>query len=111
VIFATLLRHRQAVVRLCCCALLLLGAGAQLHGLSHALEAAQQAKSHHDTAAAHSQVCEQCLQYAALDAAMPTIDATGLWTTATQSAYLAPPSTQRAATFAAYRSRAPPRIG
>ena len=109
--FAALLRHRQAVVGLCCCALLLLGAFAQLHGLSHALQAAQQARSHHDAAAAHSQACEQCLQYAALDAALPATAANSVWTAAPPMAYAEPPSTQRVATFDAYRSRGPPKAG
>lgn len=109
-ISATLQRHRLAIVRLCCCALLLLGGGAQLHGLAHALQAAQ-AAIHHDPATSHAQACEQCLQYAAIDGALPApVSATPTpWVAA--EAHREARTPLHAATFVAFRSRAPPSAG
>jgi hypothetical protein len=112
VISASLHRHRLAIVRLCCCALLLLGAGAQLHGLAHALQATQavQTAAEHGTAAAHAQACEQCLQYAAIDGAMPTAAAPAALAGNASHAGPEPVTTRFAATFVAYLSRAPPAL-
>lgn len=108
-ISASLHRYRLAIVRLCCCALLLLGAGAQLHGLAHALQATQ-AAAEHGAAAAHAQACEQCLQYAAIDGAMPTAAAPEDPSGDASHAGPEPVTTRGAATFVAYRSRAPPAV-
>jgi hypothetical protein len=109
---AALHRYRLAIVRLCCCALLLLGAGAQLHGLAHAVQAAQaaQAVAEHGATAAHAQACEQCLQYAAIDGAMPVAAAQGALSGSASRAGPEPVTTRVAATFVAYRSRAPPAV-
>jgi hypothetical protein len=109
VIHAALQRHRLAIVRLCCCALLLLGAGAQLHGLAHALQATQ-AAAEHGAAAAHAQACEHCLQYAAIDGAMPVAAAPAALSGNGSQAGPESVTTRHAATFVAYLSRAPPAI-
>jgi hypothetical protein len=110
VISVSMHRYRLAIIRLCCSALLLLGAGAQLHSLAHAVQATQ-AAAHHDGAAAHTQACEQCLQYAALDGALRTAEAARITPVAGLPTSTAPGKTQRAATVVAYRSRAPPTNG
>lgn len=109
-ISASLHRSRLAIVRLCCCALVLLGAGAQLHGLAHALQATQAAATEHGAAAAHAQACEQCLQYAAIDGAIPTAAAPAALSGNGSQAGPEPVETRPAATFVVYRSRAPPAV-
>jgi hypothetical protein len=103
-------RHRQAIVWLCIGAALLLGVGAQLHALSHSLQAVQ-ASAHKDPLAAHTQACEQCLQFAALDAGMPAHAAAlpPVSCVADRCAVRATPL--RASAFTAYLSRAPPPLG
>lgn len=107
---AALHRYRLAIIRLCCTALVLLGAGAQLHGLAHAVQATQ-AAAHRDGAVAHTQACEQCLQYAALDGASRVADTAHIAPAAGLPASAEPGKAQRAATVIAYRSRAPPSNG
>jgi len=107
---AALDRHRRAIVRLCCCALLLLGAGAPLHALAHAIQASQSAAAH-DPAAPPAKGCEQCLHYVAIDAALPTADAAAFATDGKSAAVPARPASAQPAAFVAYRSRAPPPAG
>jgi hypothetical protein len=106
-------RHRRAIVWACIAAAVLLGLQAQLHGLSHAVQALQevQASASQEPLAAHAQPCDQCLLFAALDGAAPA-PAAGLPAVATdQTACTAPALPLRAAAFAAYASRAPPGLG
>ena len=103
-------RRRQAIVWLCIAAALLLGVGAQLHALSHSLQAVQ-ASAHKDPLAAHTQACEQCLQFAALDAGMPAHAAALLPVTGVAERCAMPTTPLRAAAFTAYASRAPPLLG
>ena len=103
-------RRRRAIVWLSIAAALLLGVGAQLHALSHSLRAVQ-ASAHHDPLAAHTQACEQCLLFAALDGAAPTCDATPLPPTSEATGGTAPAARLAASSFTAYISRAPPRFG
>jgi len=106
-VIASLLRLRRPIVWACIAATLWLGVGAQLHGLSHALQAVQ-APAHKEALVAHAQACEQCLLYAALDGAAPT-PASSLPAVATASpARTAPAAPDRVAVFTAYASRAPP---
>jgi len=103
-------RRRQAIVWLCIAAALLLGVGAQLHALSHSLQAVQ-ASAHKDPLAAHTQACEQCLQFAALDAGMPAHAAALLPVPCVADLCTVPPVPLRASAFTAYASRAPPSLG
>ena len=107
---ASLHRYRLAIIRLCCSALVLLGTGALLHGLAHAVQATQ-AAAHREGAVAHTQACEQCLQYAAVDGALPSVEAASTTPAAGLPASGEPGKAQRAATVIAYRSRAPPSEG
>lgn len=103
-------RRRRAIVWLSIAAALLLGVGAQLHALSHALQAVQPT-THSDPLAAHTQACDQCLQFAALDGAA-TASAEAAPAVATlESRSAAPALRLHAARFSAYRSRAPPALG
>jgi hypothetical protein len=103
-------RHRRAIVWLCMTAALLAGIRAQLHALSHALQAVQTAAPR-EALAAHAPACEQCLQFAALDGAAPAHCA-GLASPASVASQCGTPvAPQRAAVFAAYVARAPPRLG
>ena len=104
---ALLRRYRLAIVHLCCGALLLLGLGSQLHGLAHALQATQ-AAAHHGAAGAHTQACDQCVQYAALDGAAPVDSGRGIPPAHVLQTLVEPRSPQAAAARVAYRSRAPP---
>lgn len=109
-ISASLHRYRRTLVEWCCCALLVLGVTSQLHGLAHAVKAAEEA-AHHKALVAHLQACDECLQYAALDAALPAGNAAGVATGGASDASAEPRSTQREATTVVYRSRAPPAAG
>ena len=104
---AMLRRYRLAIVHLCCGALLLLGLGSQLHGLAHALQATQ-AAAHHGAAGAHTQTCDQCVQYAALDGAAPLDCRSGIPSAHVLPAQVEPRTPHAAAARVAYRSRAPP---
>jgi hypothetical protein len=103
-------RRRRAIVWLCIAAALLLGVRAQLHGLSHALQAVQ-ASAHKDALAAHAQACDQCLQFAALDGAAPLHWAAPLSLACDAGECALHVAPLRAAAFAAYISRAPPQLG
>jgi hypothetical protein len=103
-------KHRRAVAWLCIVATLALGLLAQRHALGHALHA-MQGSAGQDAWLGHAQACEQCLQFAAVDAAaiatatpMPPARAHAL------PARLAS-WTQRSERFSAYVSRAPPHAG
>jgi hypothetical protein len=103
-------QHRRAIVWLCLISTLLLGLAAQRHALGHAF-AALHAPAHHDAWLGHAQACDQCLQFAAADAAavassttMPPAREPALEATSWQPAL----RTQR---FTAYVSRAPPGAG
>jgi hypothetical protein len=101
---------RRSLIGLCIAIVALLGVGAQLHGLSHALKLVQ--SSHDEPLAGQSQACDQCLQFAAADgqapapAAMPLLLSGG-----TAAAPVAIAAVARAVAFAAYESRAPPTVG
>ncbi len=110
VISASVHRRRRAVVWLCGFALVLLGLGAQLHGLGHALQATQ-GPVHQDAVAAHTQACEQCLQFAGLDGAAPNCCAAQPPVDCASNDHDAPESPLRAVAFTAYASRAPPPAG
>ena len=103
-------RRRLAIAWLCIAAVLLLGVSAQLHGLSHSLQAVQ-ASAHKDPLAGHAQACEQCLLFAALDGAAPTHPAVPLCPPCGTSECTEPATLLRAAAFTAYVSRAPPQLG
>jgi hypothetical protein len=100
-------RHRRAIVWLCAAAALLLGVLAQLHGLSHAVQAVQ-ASVHHDPVSLHAQPCEQCLLYAGLDGAVPPAALPPAVLANIRVEAGAPATLPRAAFFTAYSSRAPP---
>jgi hypothetical protein len=109
-------RHprQRPLVWLCIVAAMLLGLGAQLHGLSHALQTLKtlNAATHDEPSALHAPGCDRCLQFAALDGFVPTHGATALPLAACTSGVRdAPPPTLRAAVFTAYISRAPPAFG
>jgi hypothetical protein len=105
------LRRRRAITWLCIVAMLLLGLAAQHHALSHALKAVQATAAHQDAMAGHAQTCEQCLQFAAFEAAAPGADPAPLpeW----PGGFDAPSAAvqARAEAFTAYISRAPPQRG
>jgi chaperone required for assembly of F1-ATPase len=103
-------RRRRAIVWLSIAAAMLLGVGAQLHALSHALKAAQ-ATTHSDPLAAHTQACDQCLQFAALDGAATASTAAAPAVAIAEGRHAAPAPRLHAARFSAYRSRAPPAPG
>jgi hypothetical protein len=103
-------RHRRAIVWLCAAAALLLGAQAQLHGLSHAVQAVQ-ASAHHGPLSLHGHACEQCLLYAGLDGAAPTTALAPAALADNRVEAGAPVTLPRAAVFTAYISRAPPPAG
>jgi hypothetical protein len=70
----TLMRHpRHLLVWICMATSLWMGAGWQWHGLSHVLRALD-AVHVQDGAPEHEAVCEQCLQFASVDGAMPVAD-------------------------------------
>lgn len=100
-------RHRRAIVWLCAAAALLLGMQAQLHGLSHAVQAVQ-ASAHHVPVSLHAQACEQCLLYAGLDGAAPTTALAPASLADNRVEAGAPAMLPRAVVFTAYISRAPP---
>jgi hypothetical protein len=64
-----------------------MGAGWQWHGLSHVLRALD-AVHVHDGAPEHEAVCEQCLQFASVDGAMPVADSALPQAPAQDSAFL-----------------------
>ncbi len=103
-------RRRRVIVWLCIAAALLLGLAAQLHGLSHSLQAVQ-ASTHKDALAAHAQACEQCLQFAALDGAAPAQSAAPLSLPCDAQERADSAAPLRTAAFTAYVSRAPPELG
>ena len=105
-----MLRRRLAIVWLCIVAALLLGVSAQLHGLSHSLQAVE-ASAQKDPLAAHAQACEQCLQFAALDGGIPVHAAPPVPATCAAVACAVPVASLRASAFTAYASRAPPPLG
>jgi hypothetical protein len=109
-VIAWMHRRRQAIVWLCIAAAMLLGVGAQLHALTHALQAVQ-ATTHTDPLTAHTQACDQCLQFAALDGAATASAAAALPVAVEVGQCTAPASRLHAALFTAYRSRAPPPLG
>lgn len=102
-------QHR-AIAWLCIVAALLLGLAAQRHALAHALHAVQ-APVHQDALLGHSQACEQCLQFAAADAAAVGAAVPPLPVWAGTALLGAAPLPARAERFTAYGSRAPPRAG
>jgi hypothetical protein len=110
VITSFMRRRRHAIVWLCAAAALLLGVQAQLHGLSHAVQAVQ-ASAHHDPVALHAQACEQCLLYAGLDGTAPTHALALATVAAAEVEAIAAVPLLRAAVFTAYVSRAPPHAG
>ena len=100
-------RHRQAIVWLCMAASLLLGVQAQLHGLSHSLQAVQTA-AHNDTSLPQTQVCDECLLYTAFDAPWPSSAALPAIASAAASPSATVALPLLTAAFTAYLSRAPP---
>ncbi len=102
--------RRRAIAWLCIAAALLLGVNAQLHGLSHAVQAVQ-AAAHQDPLAAHAAACEQCLLFAALDGAVPAPAATPLPAACATAVSPVPALPAYPTAFTAYVSRAPPPVG
>jgi hypothetical protein len=102
-----LLRWRRLIASFGIAAALLLPVGAQLHALSHALNAVQEA-AHGEPLVPQARACEQCLLYVALDAALP---AQGAAVPAVRAEAPEPPAlgmARRATAFTAYATRAPP---
>jgi hypothetical protein len=100
--------HRRAIAWLCIVFTLWLTLAAQRHALEHALHAMHAAAAP-DEGLDRAKACEQCLQFAAVDAAavsapdFPQCPALGT----DEMAHAAP--ALRADRFTAYGSRAPPR--
>lgn len=91
-------------------ATLLLGLAAQRHALGHAFDA-MHAPAQQDAWLGHTQACDQCLQFAAADAAavacaVPALPALGPTPQPACSQQV-----RRAQRFTAYVSRAPPSGG
>jgi hypothetical protein len=102
---------RRSLIGLCIAMAALLGVGAQLHGLSHALKVLQ-SSSHDEPLAGQNQACDQCLQFAAADGQAPApAAAPWLLSGGSAGAPMAPAAAARAVAFAAYESRAPPTVG
>jgi hypothetical protein len=104
------IQHRRALAWLCIVATLLLGLAAQRHALAHALHAVQ-APVHQDALLGHAPACEQCLQFAAVDAAAVASTAVSLPSWAAPAPLGVARLPERAEPFTAYGSRAPPRVG
>ncbi len=98
-------RHRSTLVGLCLAALLLLGFAAQRHALWHALNSLAQ----HDPLAGHTLACDQCLQFAAADAALPSAAAAVPPPAPPKSVAGVMTLDLRGPAFTAYAARAPPR--
>jgi hypothetical protein len=106
-------RNHRVVAWVCSLALALVALGAPLHALAHAQQAAAGASTERDPAAAsQAHACEQCLQFAALDAGA----AVGSQTLSRPAvcperplAAIAP--ALRGTLFQAYAARAPPALG
>lgn len=106
----TLMRHpRHLLVWICMATSLWMGAGWQWHGLSHVLRALD-AVHVQDGAPEHEAVCEQCLQFASVDGAMPVADSALPQAPAQVSAFPCKAVACRASAFTAYASRAPPAL-
>jgi hypothetical protein len=104
-------RRRRPLVWLCIAAAMLLGLAAQLHGLSHALQALK-ASTHDEPLALQTMACDQCLQFAAFEGAVPAHSAALVPRAAGDApARIVPVTRLRAAVFTAYISRAPPTLG
>ena len=86
---------------------MLLPLGGQLHALSHALRAVQEA-GHTEPLAPQSQACEQCLLYVALDAALPSHAVFVPLVTLVAHEQSMPVAARRAVSFSAYDARGPP---
>ncbi len=102
-------RQRRRVAWFCAAVALLLPWEAQLHKLWHARQAVAEAKQRTDELPQTAQVCEQCLLFTALDAALPSraIDVAHV-----EEALPTPKTVAlawHAFAFTAYQSRAPPR--
>jgi len=102
-----MLRRRRAIVWLGIATVLLLGVGAQLHGLSHSLLAVQESEKQ-EPWVAQSQPCEQCLLFAALDGAVPAPAKAPVPAACAAGERATPELAVRAVAFTAYVSRAPP---
>lgn len=100
-------KHRRAVAWLCIVATLALGLLAQRHALGHALHAVH-GLAGQDAWLGHAQACEQCLQFAAVDAAAVATALPMLPARAEAPLVRLVPQAQRAERFSAYASRAPP---
>jgi hypothetical protein len=102
-------RQRRRVAWFCAAVALLMPWEAQLHGLWHARQAVHEAKQHTDPLPHTAKVCEQCLLFTALDAAVPSRAlsiAVGDEALPTPKAVAQP---WHAFAFTAYQTRAPPR--
>jgi len=102
-------RRRKSVVWLFAIAMLLLGLGAQLHGLWHSLQAVH-TSTDKDALAAHPQACEQCVLYAALDGGPPCSVGPLLPLPSAAPECSAAATRPRPSVFTAYISRAPPKV-
>lgn len=111
-------RRRRQIAWLCAAVALWMPWYAQLHGLQHAQQAAQEAglpavslaPSTHEGAARHAaQVCEQCLLLSALDGALPSRAFDLAPAAAAPVAPLPVAHRRDASPFFAYLTRAPPR--
>ena len=105
-----LYRQRRLIAWFGIAVALLLPLGAQLHALSHALKAVQEA-AHSEPLVPQTQACEQCLLYVALDAALPAHAAALPALPSGSSEPIALAAVHRATAFTAYASRAPPPAG
>ena len=105
-----LMTRRRLVAWFSIAVALLLPLGAQLHALSHALRAVQEA-AHPEPLAPQTQACEQCLLYGALDAALPSPVAPAIVVPTTTPGPLLRRALPRVAPFTAYSARAPPSVG
>lgn len=104
--------HRRLVAWICSIALALGALGAPLHALAHAQQAAAGASAERDPAAASPvHACEQCLQFAALDAgAAVTSEALSHVAAALARPLGEIAPAPRGAAFLAYAARAPPAL-
>jgi hypothetical protein len=100
-------RTRPFIAWFCLAASLWMGAGFQLHRLSHALHALEAAQAH-DGMPEHEAVCDQCVLFASVDGAVPVAGPIALAASAAGATLAFPKAECRASTFIAYVSRAPP---
>ena len=107
-------RTRQFIAWFCMAASLWMGAGYQIHSLSHAVhalhdhEAAHDHEGEHDHGNGHAALCEQCGLFAVLEGAVPSAQAVSLPALPPGRPWPASAAPARAFSFTAYASRAPP---